>query len=309
VRRIRRKASMSEFTSGMRGSASASWVGRRDIDAIAGALTSGAYVQRAYLLARRQGRMPAWAAKTAGGQWLFSRAYIEADARENLQTLGVGEAAVLLGTTRRTVQNWIDEGVIEPLGDAEHEKGEFRRILREPFLRNLETFRRRLQTPSNVGKMLRHGKAVPDEVIQRLEAERSARAEESRRPAPQVEPETPIPGPDPAAAKRAAAAQIEDRLRAAARQQRAARERTAPSAQVREAAAALEARLQAARQARRDEAAWEEKASRIAGRIMDAMLDDLFGRMTAALLFNRVAKDQHVPDDIRVRVRREFFGR
>ena len=155
------------------------WIERREIRGIEGALKPSAYVGRAYQYAKaHRGRSPEWATKKKG-HWLFRRSYIEADARANLKTIGVTEAAKLLGATRRAIQDWIDEGII-PI-EEEREKGEPRRIPREPFQQRFDELKKRLETPAIVGYRLKHGHDVAPEVIERIDAEREKRAAATRR--------------------------------------------------------------------------------------------------------------------------------
>ncbi|MCE9615770.1 MAG: hypothetical protein K8T26_15990 [Lentisphaerae bacterium] len=121
------------------------WIGRREIAAIDGALKASAYVARAYHHQKEHGDPPAWARKLTGGQWLFDRRYIAADARENLATIGITEAATLVGATRRAVQTWVDEGLIPTL-TGDRPKGESRRIPRETFMQVLPDLKQRLRT-------------------------------------------------------------------------------------------------------------------------------------------------------------------
>ena len=66
------------------------WIGRREIEAIEGALEPSAYVARAYKEAlKHDGHPPCWAKKDETGQWLFDFGHIEADARTNIGTIGI----------------------------------------------------------------------------------------------------------------------------------------------------------------------------------------------------------------------------
>lgn len=130
---------------------SRTWIGRREIERIRGALKPSAYVGRAYLYQKEHGGLPpAWARKQPNGRWLFDEATVAADARENLGTIGITEAARLLGATRRAVQTWVDEGRILTL-TGDRPKGEPRRIPREPFLAQVPDLQLRLRAPAPVG--------------------------------------------------------------------------------------------------------------------------------------------------------------
>ena len=136
--------------------AAPAWLGRRDVLAIPGALKASAYVARAYLLQKNHGgHPPAWARKLPGGQWQFTRAYVETDARQNLATVGITEAATILGASRRAIQTWVDEGIIPTTVDKRH-TGESRHIDRTEFMRLLPTLKTRLIS----GRILR-GRAAP----------------------------------------------------------------------------------------------------------------------------------------------------
>ncbi len=115
------------------GASGGNWIGHREIAAIPGALKPSAYVARAYLHRQTQGHMPPWAMKAANGRWQFDAAYIRSDAAENRATIGVSEAARLLGVTRRAVQTWVDEGRLPSVADA-RAKGQNRRIPRTDIL-------------------------------------------------------------------------------------------------------------------------------------------------------------------------------
>ncbi len=130
------------------------WINRREIASIKGALNPEAYVARAYLLAKESGSEPTWARKDAKGHWLFDETYIRSDANENAETIGITEAARLVGTSRRTVQTWVDDGLIDSEREIRHQ-GEVRKIPRGPFMAQLPELRRR------VGLLSADGSCVP----------------------------------------------------------------------------------------------------------------------------------------------------
>ncbi len=119
------------------------WVSRSEIMQISGALKPAAYVARAYLYLKETGESPAWAQKTAGGRWLFDRNYVEHDAVLNISTIGISEAAEHAGTSRRTIQTWVDEGILKT-ASGEREPGQCRHVDRQAFLKALPKLRARL---------------------------------------------------------------------------------------------------------------------------------------------------------------------
>lgn len=384
------------------------WMARSRIASIEGALKASAYVARAYNHAKaHDGKLPAWAGKLPNGRWVFDSAYIEADAESNRLTIGVSEAARRVGATRRAIQTWIDEGVVETIEQAERTKGEPRRILREPFERALPRLRKRLETAAVVGYRKRHGIAVPDAVAQRVEAERQRRQEakrkreqeardrrrerererrkavleselttvheahrkvEEERQQAQLEAELKRSVEEQAIAtekelrrrlreaEKAAKRATRERKAAIREAARTAREerQTAASEQglaaglgklVQEAkkrhAEAVEARLEAASNKRRREVVAAERASRspaegeqnrkarsaaaaaakfetarlerhatsIAERIANDMFDDRINRHEALVMFNEIAEKDGIPDTVKLKVRKQFFGR
>jgi excisionase family DNA binding protein len=284
-----------------RPAASTQWMTRRDIEAVEGALQPAAYVQRAYLHARQHGgRPPGWARKTDGGRWLFDPDYIRSDAADNLATFSVGEAAEMLGATRRAVQNWIDKGEIKILGGT-HDKGHARRILKEPFLRSLNRLKRRLETPAVVGRKLKEGHPVAPSVLEKLGTQKRAADVESA--------QTRLAAGIRAAKQRSAAA-LEEHLSAAkAARSRKLKRGTDEQAVKESSATAVESRLAAAREAKRNRKAIEAVAVEVAERIINDMFDERLSRIQAMIIFNRIMDAQKVPRDIRIKVRKRFFGR
>jgi excisionase family DNA binding protein len=154
-------------------SATIRWIKSADIKNIEGAHKPSAYVARAYAYQKKHGgELPDWAQKSSDGSWLFDEAYIVSCARENLDTIGISEAARVLGVTRRTIQTWVDSNVI-PV--SEHRPGETRRILRAPFLEAIPALRRRLETAPVVGYRIKHGLPVEEQVRQRIDDDRARR--------------------------------------------------------------------------------------------------------------------------------------
>ena len=85
-------------------SAQQQWIGRREIAAIQGALKPGAYVARAYKFEQEHGgNPPPWARKLDNGRRLFDENYVRADAQQNLESIGISEAAKLLGLSRKAL--------------------------------------------------------------------------------------------------------------------------------------------------------------------------------------------------------------
>ncbi len=382
------------------------WMARSEIASVEGALKAGAYVARAYNYAKAHGgELPPWADKLPNGRWVFDRAYILADAEDNRLTMGVSEAARVIGATRRAVQTWIDEGVIETVESTERTKGAPRRILRESFERALPELRRRLETAAVVGYRRKHGIAVPDEVARRVEAEREKKQEAKRRAQQERRREQQLRDRErrkatleaELSATQAAHRELEEKreeaeleadlkrnveeqaiatekelrrrlreaekaakrasqerkaaVQAAARMAREERQTAADEQGLaasltkiirdarRRRAEAVEARLEAAREkhltttgGQSDKAAAEadrnkkaesaaaaaEKFERarlerhaisIAERIANDMFDDRISRYEALVLFNDIAEKDGIPDSVKVKVRKQYFGR
>lgn len=308
---------------------------------------------RAYLHARKHGSPPAWARKLENDQWLFESSYIQADAADNLKFVGVSEAAERVPTSRRTIQTWVDEGVLAVEDAAQREKGQPRRILRDPFLQALPDLRRRLDGQLHplrraleklglVGPDEPAGEwPEPEEVETRLieMEDRRREAERKRRDA-----ETAV---SRARAEERASADAEQklretfdkqlrdlrrRLREAQGEHRAALKewdavvkehrqvvdeeqrlrgvlaRIQKEARQREAAT-VEAQLLAAVETRRQETAMEALARPIAERLLDQVFDGGMARTDAMAMFNQLAKQKGVSDDVRIRVRKQIFGK
>ncbi len=270
------------------------WIGRSEIPAIEGALEPSAYVARAYLEARdRGGETPAWARKQPNGQWLFDIEYIRNDAQVNLRTIGIGEAAAMLGATRRAVQTWVDQGVIAASGGADHTSGERRRILRTEFMRALPQLKKRLETPAVLGfKRQRsevHGAGVatkPTRSLQHAESVSTHEATATRKDALNT-----------ATAPHEAGGVTTQSPKDEARR---AKERAAHT---------IESMLREARDAKRMEEEQEAQATRIARNLLDAVFSNELTRVDAMLMFTDMAGHQNIPAQVVTRVRKQFFGR
>jgi excisionase family DNA binding protein len=152
------------------------WIGRREIETIAGALKPSAYVARAYKYTNQNGgAFPDWARKLNDDKWLFRAEYIREDAKKNTETMSVHEAAEVLGATRRAVQLWVDQGEIPALGGNNRDQGGERRIIRETFMRELPRLRKRLETPSVVIRKIKSRHDIPADVVERVRVEMKAR--------------------------------------------------------------------------------------------------------------------------------------
>lgn len=296
------------------------WIGTQKIKDIEGALKPSAYVARAYRQAQKNdGRPPKWARKLGNGRWVFDIEYIKTDAKENLESISVSDAARVLGVTRRAVQTWVDEGEIPVVDGYRKGKGESRRILREEFMRNLPRLRMRLETPAVVGYKRKHGKPLSKDLIDRIEAERVVRqaaAKETDR-ARRREERKALRAVKLKAGRGKTAAAVEARLKEAregrlkeesqaglkaAAQVQLKKAREAELRKTREkAAAAVEAQLK--------EAKWEKHAAGIAERIIDDMFDNELSRVNAMILFNQIAVSHGIPSDIMMKVRKKFFGK
>jgi excisionase family DNA binding protein len=231
------------------------------------------------------GGPPDWACKDENGQWLFDRDYILSDARTNRLSISVSEAARLLGATRRAVQNWVDEGLIPTLGAGKRREGESRHIDKTEFTRKLPELKKRLKAPAVVGF--------------KREWKKREREKEAA----------------PATEKGILAAEIEARLREARelrqeQEQKLAQEAGLEKLKGREVdkaqlANTIEQRLRRAR----EEKEWIAIASEIATKVLDDMFDDRIHRIEAMKLYNETAEHRGVPREVRIRVRKEFFGR
>ncbi|MFC1497892.1 helix-turn-helix domain-containing protein [Verrucomicrobiota bacterium] len=160
---------------------SAKWIKSRDIGCIEGALKASVYITRAYRYVREHGgRYPQWAKKSERGHWLFDSTYIKEDAEENRLIVSISEAARILGASRRTIQNWADEGIIATVA-GEGRRGEAaRKILREQFMQTVPELRKRLETAAVIGRKVKEGKSVSARLAKKAESEKKARKTEAR---------------------------------------------------------------------------------------------------------------------------------
>ncbi len=279
-------------------------------------MKSGAYVQRAYLYAREHnGTPPPWAMKSEAGHWLFDRGYLEAEAADNLRTLSVSEAARMLGATRRAIQNWIDDGDIETLG--ERGPGEPRRIVKSAFTETLDDLRKRMETPAVVGHRLKHGQPVSLEALERIAGEEAAQEPETttplRKPGTIVLP--PVFDEKLAAAKRTSAAALEARFSAAKEDQRRKLKdevgdtKSSSPGDGRTGEKANQLKMAAARELKRSREAFDEYASEVAKRLLADMFDVSITRIQAMKIFNRITEERGLPRSIRISVRKRFFGK
>jgi hypothetical protein len=157
------------------------WIGRREIVAIKGAMKPSAYVARAYKHSlQNHGLPPDWAKKLGNSHWLFLESYIHADAKRNLESMSVHDAAQMLGATRRAIQDWVDQGVIPVLSGENREKGEERRILREAFIQDIPQLKKRLETAAVLARKHKQGNQVLEKLPQEL-GTRNARNRPSTR--------------------------------------------------------------------------------------------------------------------------------
>ncbi len=352
------------------------WIGKSDIAEIPGALKPSAYVARAYKTTQKTGTSPDWARKLDSGKWLFNRQHIETDARYNLEHINISDAAGLLGATRRTVQTWIDTGIIIATNRPD---GARRVIRRDVFQRQLPDLKKRLQTPAVAGRKLKRGETLPPRVEKALAkqkqesgdarkrrkrekqaAQRNAGRDAKERSQLEAQLRTATTAKMRAAAERQAAlketankaarekkaiaaeaklvAAQQTRLKAARNAKlKAAGERRAAAAKATEkaaeerASAAMEARLRADLDARlhqerrlaaasveeelkqaRDHAleatTYEKISGEVAERIFNDMLDERINRADAVTLFDRIVAEKDIPDSIRIKIRKQYFG-
>jgi hypothetical protein len=196
----------------------------------------------------------------------------------------------------------VDGGEIAVSGDGLRTKGEQRRIARKQFLEDLPRLRKRLETPAVIGYRMKHGKPLPVHIADR--------AVEDRRT---TQPEAPSRTPTP---KQSIASILEARLKHAVQSRKGAKDTTgigrpgsASKAEKEQVAAAIEARLREAKEAKLQQQIWTHEAEVIAERIMNDMFDNELSRIGAVVLFNKVAAKKNIPDDIRIKARKKFFGK
>gem|GEM_PF-2991824 len=291
------------------------WIGHDAIKLMPGALTPGAYVARAYREARNHdGTPPPWAKKLGNGKWVFDTSYIHADASLNLETMGVDEAATLLGASRRAIQVWIDTGIIT---SAEaREKGAQRLILRDRFLYDLPELKKRLQTPAAIG-FKRNAASKRIQMTEETAAIAVAADTKAQAEQPEFEEAEPIVSlrDELKQAKIQKAAAIESALKQARDRNAARAKPDALSFLVQDhgkradMARAAEDRLTSAAEARRRETESAATAATMAERILADVEMGKMDRLDGLILFNDLARAKDIPDRIRIEVRKDFFGR
>ena len=275
------------------GASSIDWIERGEIEAIPGALTPSAYVARAYKeTMAAAGRPPVWARKLESGKWLFDARYIAADAREQVDCIGIEEASGLLGATRRAVQNWVDCGEIATTGGATRKRGERRRILRAQFMLDLPRLRKRLETPAVLGFKLKHGPV----------------------PAPAAPAAVPVPEQAPAARGPGIRARLSAltggrRPAAGPAQGEHGMPAAGDTAAKTLAVASAEAQFKSASRARQQATEQEAAARKMAERLVGAVFGGEMNRIDAMIMFNQLATERGVPDPMRIAVRKEYFGK
>lgn len=265
------------------------WLGSRDIKRLEGTLKPSAYVARAYKYARQNhGIPPKWAKKSQDGHWLFDPKYIKVDADRKLESISVKTAASLLGVSRRAIQTWVDEGEISIVEGEKRAKGTSRQIAKEPFLQNLLQLKMRLETPAVVGHRKKHGKPVPESLMERIEAERRIRKAEARERHLVRQRER---------RKVLREAKLLDTVRARRRKERENK------------FAALETQLKKAKETKLKKIRWEEQAAHIAEQIIDDMFDDVVSPIRALTKFNQTTTTKGIPNNIQMKVKKKFFGK
>ncbi len=294
------------------------WIEARNVQRVEGALRSSAYIARAYKQTRKNnGVTPDWA-KKENGQWLFDSEYIKADAKLNLETIGIHEAAEMLGAARRTIQTWVDNGEIQATKD---ETGRRRRILKEPFMRDIARFRERLETAPVVAFKIKHGTPVPQDVKNRWETQQREKQLEQEEKKKRRGPLAGIRILFKTESQRIAEF-IEARLQKAKRKKmRQEHSRPLPETAVQtvieeaaklkekksRTAETIEKQLHTAKEKQVRENEHEKRAVAIAKRIADQLSDGKIDRVDAAIAFNDVATREGIPYDIQVRVMKEYF--
>ena len=248
------------------------WLPRGDIAQIEGALSPAAYVQRAYLYRKQHGRLPGWARKRSGGQWEFKEDYIRKEIEHSREYMTVHDAAKALSVSRRTVQNWIDEGVLPCEKSGEHCGGKVRNIPRKAFMQCAASLRARAKRYENSRR--KQVKPVPPSMSEPSAAIQQAkglmvRALEMRLKSSAAQP------------KKIGAADINKRLEMQGR---------------------IEQTVQQAN------AAFAVAAEIIARRLLEEVFDGKMSRPVAALTYMRLCQRDGIPDEIARNVRHEVFG-
>ena len=296
------------------------WVGRSEIEAIEGALEPSAYVARAYKeVLKHEGHPPWWARKDESGQWQFDFVYIEADVRTNIDTIGIDEAARILGATRRAVQTWVDHGTIAAVAGTNRTKGARRRILRAKFMRDLPRLQTRLATPAVLGFKKHRSRQktteAPASALQEdaltgsipgpASGDKHHEAPGSDKGEPCEQQDQPAPSGDqsPFAAGLANGNAVGPTAVATGNE---------PDSQKlvkKQAANALEARLREARDAKHREVMFEAQSVKIAEKLLSDVFGGELSRVDAMVMFNDIATDLGVPAVIRTKIRKQYLGR
>jgi len=309
------------------------WIGRRDVEAIKGALKPSAYVARAYKYSlQNHGIPPDWAKKLDNSHWLFLESYIHADAKKNLESISVHDAAQMLGATRRAIQDWADQGVIPVLGGENREKGEERRIPREAFIREIPQLRKRLETAAVLARKLKHGNQIPEELLQELQTRKMRRSPSTRhrdhatrsqsnvvQSSANVTLKSFVESPHDEkdvrlrALRARSATALESKLRAAVETtpESAAEDRTIERVRTRtikeKSAAALEVKLRTAAESAAEKQ-MEQRAMLLAERVQDQMFEEDFSMRRAAIMFIWEAISRGIPAKIRIKISKKIFG-
>lgn len=300
------------------------WIDSKAIQDIAGTLKPSAYVARAYKYTRQNnGALPEWAKKLDSKHWLFSLEYIKTDAKTNLTTIGIHEAAKLLGATRRTVQTWVDIGEIPTDPEQKDAKNRRRRILRKEFMLALPHLKKRLETPAVVGFKIKHGNQVPQEILEQIESERHAKQlmlEKKKKKGPlagikillktEAQRIAELTEARFQKARKRKLDQIkkEQSARKAATQTAEQKNKEMKELKVRNAEI-IEQQLQKAREANLKKLEMEKQMMSTAEHLLEEILASETDRVNAAVTFNDMATRREIPSDIQVMVLRKYFGK
>lgn len=255
----------------------AEWVQRADIPEINGALTPSAYVQRAYLYKKKHKRLPYWARKNARESWEFLRKYIEEEIEEKRKFMDVHEVAEELSVSRRTVQNWVDAGLLAAKGAVSESGG--RRIIPRDIVKDK-------------GRMLR---------------QRAARHRKRKRKdgatgtASSVKKDTIDPYVCISKAKALMAVALDQRLRNAPGSLRS-------KWQVAELDQHFAAQSNTERVVREARELFCKAAEILGQRVLEDVFDERLSNAVAVLTFMRMCRRDGIPDEIAAKVRHELFG-
>lgn len=248
------------------------WLQRADIERLEGALTPAAYIQRAYLFSKKNGQLPEWARKNPGGQWEFSRDYVLSEIGLRHEYISVHDAAKILSVSRRTVQNWIDEGMLSCEKSGEHRGGKVRNIPRKEFMQRVSTLRARAK---------------------RYEASRNKRKKTDK--AVEIDPLTAI-----RQAKSLIASALEMRLKSGS-----VKTGKISAADINKR---LEMQTKIEQTVQQANIAFTAAAEIIARRLLGEVFDGKMSRPVAALTYMRLCQSDGIPEEIVRNVRHEVFG-